>query len=82
MFLSHTEIQCWKRTDTNPVIMTFTDVQTLGSGGLKILRLSDGEGEETDTISRRLATSDGTFQFNCILSETNMKLRSAVNALV
>ena len=59
------ELQCWEASNgNNPVIMTFKDVKKLNGGGLNARRLAERDG------ARKLQTN--AFQFNCILSETDL----------
>lgn len=68
MFFLLLELQCWEASnDSNPLIMTFKDIKSLSGGGLG-RRLTESDTEHT----RNLSTSS-TFQFNCILSETDVR---------
>ena len=54
--------------------MTFKDVKRLGGGGLNRRRLVDHSDQvEFYQEKRRLNGADDTFQFNCVLSETNLE---------
>jgi hypothetical protein len=63
------ELQCWEANKSLPVYMTFKNVKTLNGGGLNRRMLTDGAIDLSEG-GRRLQTSP--FQFNCILSETDL----------
>ena len=67
------EVQCWEASnEVNPVIMTFKDVKKLDGGGLNLRRLSERDTNyNTQEKGRKLQTTSA-FQFNCVLSETDL----------